>query len=105
MMARDQGKVRTMQITPGQALALQLGARAAAAAGEAARIGGYTLTPEQVQRINHELALEALAAGTALAEAVAAGMPAPSDDVLDEAADRSGAAKVVEVCGRPPAAN
>lgn len=105
MTAQSEGKIRLVPATPGEALGLQLGARAAAYAGHMLRVGGYHPTPAQIARISRELALEALAAGVALADAVAGGMTPPSDDDLDEVADRSGAAKVVEVCGPPAMVN
>ena len=102
----SEGKVTVVQVSPGEALAAQLGARAVAAACEALRLGGYRPTPEQLKRIARELTAEALAAGLALAELVAAGsIPAPGDDDLDEAADRSGAAKVLALLGPPALVN
>jgi hypothetical protein len=96
---------REVRLTPGELLALQLAVRAAAAARETIRTGGYRPTPEQANKIIRELSREAHAAGVLLIEAVAAGMAPPSDAELDAASDNSAAAKVFEVCGPPARVN
>ena len=91
----DGSKAELHVLTPGDALALRLGIRAVLTAGKRIAAGGYRTTAEQMKRIEHELAQEAIAAGTMIA---ADAVPITNDE-LDAAADLSAEQKVVEILG------
>lgn len=98
-MATSDGKVRLVQVSPGEALALQLALHAAAAAGSAARELGYPMpTEDQWKRIGRRISQEALAAGLAL---MLPGASRPTDEDLDQAAELTALAAVREVLGSP----
>lgn len=99
-MAENDGRMKLVQVTAREALALQLGARAAACAGEAVRRLRYPApTPDQWRRIQRELGSEAIAAALLLPDL----MPELTDEQLDEAAELSANAVVREVLGPPRA--
>lgn len=96
-MATRDSSAKVIQVGPGEALAVQLGQRATAAAAEALRTGCYPEpTPEAFRRIAAIVSAEALAAGHALC-----GHPEITDEALDEAADLTGRQAVVAVLGPP----
>jgi hypothetical protein len=97
-MATSDLRAKVVQVGPGEALALQLAQRATLAATAALHAGRYPQpSAEQFRRIAAIVSGEALLAGLALA-----GHPEDAtDDQLDEAADRTGGAAVVEVMGPP----
>lgn len=100
-MGKRDGKVQVLQVSPGEALALQLGQAVAAAAGQALREGGYRPTAEQFREMTARLSREALAAGLTLA---GGGLPGLTDDVIDEAAERTARQVISDVLGLPPGA-
>ncbi|MCM2332755.1 MAG: hypothetical protein NDI82_02275 [Anaeromyxobacteraceae bacterium] len=99
-MGRRDDQPKVIQVTVGEALALELGIAASEAAGRALRAGGYRPTAEELRRISARLRDEALAAGHALA-----GSRLPlSDEELSEAVERSALAVVSELLGPAPRA-
>jgi len=96
-VGKHDSRVRLIQVTGREALMLQLGMVAAAAAGAAARDGGYKLTDRQRQAFTRGLvmAVQALVAESASASA----------EQLEDAARDLGMRFVGDVLGPPPAAN
>ncbi len=89
---------RAVAVTAHQAMAIGLALAAAEAAGEAAALGGYTLSPEEQRTITRALSGAALAM-VALVEDFAV----VTDEQLEGAARDLGVRIVREVLG-PPAA-
>ncbi len=96
MATHDDG-AQLARVNAREAMALGLGLAAAEAAGEATAIGGYTLTPEDAQRVTRGIS-EAVLAMVALVE----NWSETTDEQLEEAARDLGFRVVRNVLGAPP---
>lgn len=101
MATSDGGKVRVVQVSPGEALGTQIAATMLRMGLEALRSGGYAPTGEQLAQLSKELTQTALAMGEVIVKDVRDGSPPPDDTEIDDAAEIGVHALISAVLGPP----